>query len=174
MEKRKNLIKDSPTLTKLHKVPENSVVSKGFGEVHYVDSFRLEKVTDDSLQKITADIFALPKWVYWLLNLRDLIVKPFGLKTGKKIEKEKDKSTEEYFFPVIELLDNEVVMGESDSHLNFRVSVLIDRSENLIFVTTAVHYNNFWGRLYFLPVRPFHGIIVKACVKRLINKNSQK
>ncbi|GHT47815.1 hypothetical protein FACS189440_09540 [Bacteroidia bacterium] len=163
-------ISDFSLLTKLHKAPENSAIVKGFGEVHYVDSFRLEKATDDSLQKITAAVFAFPAWVYGLLHLRDLIVKPFGLKTGKKPEKEKDKSTEEYFFPVIELLDNEVVMGESDSHLNFRVSVLNDRSANHIFVTTAVHFNNFWGRLYFLPVRPFHGIIVKACVKRLINK----
>jgi hypothetical protein len=149
-------------------VPENSAVSKEFREVHYVDSFRLEKMTDDSLQKITADIFSLPAWVYWLLNLRDSIVKPFGLKTSKKMEEEKDKSTEEYFFPVLELLDNEVIMGDSDYHLNFRISVLIDRSANLIFVTTVVHYNNLWGRLYFFLVRPFHGIIVKACMKRLI------
>ncbi|MDR3047467.1 MAG: DUF2867 domain-containing protein [Bacteroidales bacterium] len=157
-------------MIKLHKIPENSAISKGFGNVHYVDSYRLEKATDDSLQKIAADIFALPKWVYGLLHLRDLIVKPLGLKTGKTIEKENDKITEDYFFPVIELLDNEVVMGDNDFHLNFRVSVLIDRSENLIFVTTVVHYNNFWGRLYFFPVRPFHGIIVKACVEHLINK----
>jgi hypothetical protein len=161
--KKKNLIK-------LHVAPENSAIAKGFGEVHYVDSYRLEKATDDSLQKVTADFFALPKWVDWLLHLRDLIVKPLGLKTGKNMEKKTDQSTEDYFFPVLDLLDNEVVMGESDAHLNFRVSVLIDRSENLIFITTAVHYNNVWGRLYFLPVRPFHGVIVKACAKRLMNK----
>jgi hypothetical protein len=157
-------------IAKLHKAPENSAIAKGFGEVHYVDSFRLEKATDDSLQKVTADFFALPKWVDWLLNLRDLIVKPFGLKTGKNRKKKTDQSAEGYFFPVLDLLDNEVVMGESDAHLNFRVSVLIDRSENFIFVTTAVHYNNVWGRLYFLPVRPFHGVIVKACAKRLMKK----
>ncbi|MDR0831125.1 MAG: DUF2867 domain-containing protein [Prevotellaceae bacterium] len=161
-------MKNNKRLIKLHKEPENSAIAKGFGEVHYVDSFRLEKATDDSLQKVSADIFSLPAWIYWLLHLRDLIVKPFGLKTGLKVEQEKDKSTEKYFFPVLELLDNEVVMGENDAHLNFRVSVLINRSEHFIFVTTAVHYNNFFGRLYFIPVRPFHGIIVKYCIKRLL------
>jgi hypothetical protein len=155
---------------KFHTVPENSAIAKGFGEVHYVDSFCVEKATDDSLQKVTADIFALPAWVYGLLRMRDIIVKPLGLKTGKEVANEKNNSTEGYFFPVLELFDNEVVMGENDSHLNFRTSVLIDRSAALIFITTVVHYNNFWGRLYFFPVRPFHGIIVKACVKRLINK----
>jgi hypothetical protein len=157
-------------ITKLRTVPENSIIGKGFGEVHYVDSFCVEKATDDSLQKVTADIFALPAWVSGLLYLRDIIVKPFGLKTGKEVNNEKDKLREGYFFPVLELLDNEVVMGESDYHLNFRASVLINRSASLIFVTTVVHYNNFWGRLYFLPVRPFHGIIIKTCMKRLINK----
>jgi hypothetical protein len=166
----KNPDSASPLLTQLHEVPENSAITKGFGEVHYVDSFCVEKATDDSLQKVTADIFALPAWVHGLLRMRDFIVKPFGLKTGKEMVNDKDKSAEGYFFPVLELLDNEVVMGESDSHLNFRTSVLINRSATRIFVTTIVHYNNFWGRLYFLPVRPFHGIIVKTCVKQLINK----
>jgi hypothetical protein len=179
MEKRKNLIKvssiiksdtASPLLVKLHKIPENSAIAKGFGEVHYVDSYCVKKATDDSLQKVTADIFALPAWVHGLLRMRDFIVKPFGLKTGKEMANDKDKSAEGYFFPVLELLDNEVVMGESDAHLNFRASVLINRSEALIFITTVVHYNNFLGRLYFFPVRPFHGIIVKICMKRLINK----
>jgi hypothetical protein len=164
----------SSLLVKLHTIPENSAITKGFGEVHYVDSFCVKKATDDSLQKVTADIFALPAWVQGLLRMRDLIVKPFGLKTGKEVNNDKEKSVEGYFFPVLELLDNEVVMGENDAHLNFRASVLINRSAALIFITTVVHYNNFWGRLYFFPVRPFHGIIVKACMKRLIKNDSSK
>jgi hypothetical protein len=56
-----------------------------------------------------------------------------------------------------------------DTHLNFRVSVLIDRGKSYIYTTTLVHYNNRWGKLYFFFVKPFHRIIVRSIMKRLLN-----
>ena len=59
-------------------------------------------------------------------------------------------------------------MAENDKHLNFRTSVLIDRKEPLshIYLTTIVKFNNIWGRLYFIPVKPFHRIIIKTLLKK--------
>ena len=78
--------------------------------------------------------------------------------------------------------ENEVVLGEDDKHLNFRVSLFLKQqtqepSKKDLTVSTTVHYNNWFGRLYFLPVRPFHKLIVpvmlKSIMKELKNKKGE-
>lgn len=94
------------------------------------------------------------------MAIRDVMVQPFGLKTTK------DKKSEKYFFSKIKSNESELIMGENDRHLNFRVSVLIDRASSHIFITTLVHYNNRMGKIYFLFVKPFHKILVKSVIRR--------
>jgi hypothetical protein len=146
------------TIIKSNKQPCNSVISNGFGKIDYCDSFRIAQSTNKSIEQITNELFKLPAWVNWLMKIRDLAGGIFGLKT------EKDVKDVQQFFPVIEQNDTEIVMGDNDKHLNFRVSVLIDRENSFTYVTTLVHYNNIWGKLYFLPVKPFHKIIVKSLI----------
>jgi len=69
-------------------------------------------------------------------------------------------------FTVVSRNDHEIVMGEEDRHLVFRTSVLITGTSDASFVhvTTIVRFNNIWGRLYFLPVKPFHRLIVASSV----------
>jgi hypothetical protein len=146
-------------IRKLNVPPENSMISQGFGRVDYCDSYRITKATNDNSERIAMQLFKLPKWVVALLNVRNRIVKLFGLKTGTE--------SEATIFPVIAQNENEILMGVNDKHLNFRVSVLIDREKSYIYTTTLVHYNHNWGKIYFLFVKPFHKIIVRAMVKRL-------
>jgi hypothetical protein len=40
-----------------------------------------------------------------------------------------------------------------------------DPSKKVITVTTTVIYNNWFGRLYFLLVKPFHRLIVQITLK---------
>lgn len=117
------------------------------------------------MKKTAAEIFKLPKWVNWLMKIRNSIVGIFGLKTAKE---ERDGQT--MYFAVIEQNENEIVMGEKDKHLDFRASVLVDKAYSFLYVTTLVHFNNFGGRVYFFPVKPFHKIILKSLLKRLVNK----
>ena len=42
-------------------------------------------------------------------------------------------------------------------------------SKNLT-ISTTVEYNNWFGKLYFFPVRPFHKLIVPAMLKGIIKK----
>jgi hypothetical protein len=124
------------------------------------------KETNDTAEEITAQMFKFPKWVNGLMRIRDAIAGIFGLKTSKDISA--GKTT---IFPIIEQRENEIVMGEKDKHLDARLSILIDRDNSFIYLTTIVHFNNFFGRLYFLPVKPFHKIIVKSILKRYIIEN---
>ncbi|HJV20387.1 MAG TPA: DUF2867 domain-containing protein, partial [Sediminibacterium sp.] len=64
-------------------------------------------------------------------------------------------------------------LGEDDKHLNFRVSLLINRQSDYcenkkIIISTTVKFNNWFGRLYFLLVRPFHKLIVPIMLKGII------
>ena len=61
--------------------------------------------------------------------------------------------------------DDELLFGVDDRHLDFRISIQrIGASE--LCVTTAVKLNNWMGRLYFLPVKPMHRIVVPAMMRR--------
>jgi hypothetical protein len=37
-------------------------------------------------------------------------------------------------------------------------------------ITTMVEYKNIFGRIYFLPVKPIHQLIVKGTLKKMIKK----
>ncbi|MDR2764941.1 MAG: DUF2867 domain-containing protein [Tannerella sp.] len=140
----------------------NSMILTGFGRVDYCDSCRITKSTGDSVAQIAAQLFNLPKWVNGLMTVRNWTVKPFGLKTG--MESEKTSA----LFPVIGQNENEILMEVVDRHLNVRVSIWVDREKSCIYLTTLVHYNNGWGKIYFLPVKPFHKIIVRSIMRRLL------
>jgi hypothetical protein len=144
--------------------PKNSIAANGFGKVDYIDSYRIIKSTDENIEKISAQIFKLPPWIISLMKIRDVIIRPFGLKTGKEMMIHKKPG--DAFFTKIAQTEDELIMEEKDRHLNFRVSVLIDRLSSCIYMTTLVHYNNRLGKAYFFFIRPFHKIIVKSAMKK--------
>jgi len=160
-------------VSQIKTIPENSMILKDFGKTDYLDVYQIRKQTNESVDSITTQIFSLPRWVNGLLKIRNSIVGKLGLKTGNK----KDTNVEVYyptgskavFFTVIDRNDQEIVMGENDKHLNFRTSVYIDKNglNSDIYLSTLVHYNNFWGKLYFLPVKPFHKLIIKSLMQKL-------
>jgi hypothetical protein len=71
-------------------------------------------------------------------------------------------------FKVYARSDDEVLLGEDDHHLDFRVSLLRvpEQGSDWIVVSTVVRFNNWLGRLYFLPVQFFHRLIVVAMLRR--------
>jgi len=158
-----------------NKIPENSMILKDFGETHYCDSYLIRTQTNNSIDKIATDIFKTPKWADMLMGIRNIVVNIVGLKGGGY---KKDTYSSDYYpvgsravyFTVIDRNENEIVMAENDKHLNFRVSVMIHRYEDMVTInlSTIVKYNNFLGRLYFCPVKPFHKLIIISLLKRLL------
>lgn len=158
-------------------VPETSIILKNFGKVDYLDVYKIQTKSNDSVDKITTELFKIPKWVNNLMKLRDVLVRSFGLKTGNKediqIEPYYEVGNKAIYFTVIDRNENEIVMAEDDKHLNFRTSVMIECGETStsVFLSTIVQYNNFFGRLYFFFVKPFHRLIIKSLLKRYANEN---
>ena len=67
----------------------------------------------------------------------------------------------------------EILLGEDDRHLDFRVSVLcspapsgVSPGGRQLVLSTVIRYHNVCGRLYFLVVGPFHRALVKSALRR--------
>ena len=115
--------------------------------------------------------------------MRNRIVSIFGLKTPdnvgdiqNKLDNFKCEPGEQLgLFKVFDKRENEIVLGEDDKHLNFRVSLFVEQlhgneQKKELTITTTVVFNNWFGRLYFLPVRPFHKLIVPTMLKGTIRE----
>jgi|SRR5690554_2964534 len=171
-------------------LPDKSLLRTDGKIYDYIDSYQgnfIDQNGNIDSTKIGKSFFASgPKWIDKLFAFRNKLVGLFGLKTSGKItDRQKmldnfkcEKGEHLGLFKVFDKTDDEVVLGEDDKHLNFRVSLFIDKQnenktdKNLI-ISTTVKFNNWFGRLYFLPVRPFHKLIVPTMLKGII-KNIEK
>ncbi|MGD9209409.1 MAG: DUF2867 domain-containing protein [Desulfobacteraceae bacterium] len=163
-------------------LPAHSNISKNVRDnIHYIDSFKVKIKNKEnySIDFLTAKFFnSSPIWAKYLLGLRNYLVKVFGLKTDSipnrmAIDKSirYDPGDRAVCFQVIDRSDSEIVMAEDDKHLYFRFSILIrknrDSDLSTIFFTTIVQFHNIWGRIYFMPVKPFHKLIIKNYIINL-------
>lgn len=142
-----------------------------------------------------------PFWIKWLLNLRNILVKSFGLDTSTPLEDTIRAKNE-----------NEIVFGMEDKHLTFYVSLWCGQKEEIstqteeninagiksgiktelkegiegnqkrreqnmqekeqniqeLIITTIVRYNNWFGRVYFFVISPFHKIIIRSMLNRVV------
>ncbi|MDR0348320.1 MAG: DUF2867 domain-containing protein [Tannerella sp.] len=151
-------------VTKSDNISLKSTVANGFGRIDYQDIYTIALQTDKMADEISKERIVMPEWVKVLMILRNRIVGVFGLKTDRNTPKS------ETFFTVIENLEDEIIMGADDKHLNFRASILKDSSEETLSLITVVHYNNIWGKVYFFPVKPFHKIIMRGLLKRYLGQ----
>jgi hypothetical protein len=170
-------------------LPPDSVLKSSKLNYHYVDSY-LGFFADSANTVTSADVGKAffssgPQWIGKLFTLRNKIVSLFGLKTPGNLRNREQQLTDFKcepgeqlgLFKVIDRNAKEVVLGEDDKHLNFRVSMFVEEADvqgqRKLIISTTVIFNNRWGRLYFLPVKPFHSIIVPTMLKGII-KNLKK
>ncbi len=98
---------------KFNECPKNTLINLDLKSFDYCDSYMILKKADDSIHEITTRILTLPNWVSFLLNLRYyIVVKLFNLTSGT------------HAIPILFSNENEMVMGEDDKHLYFRISIM--------------------------------------------------
>ncbi|MGK5050192.1 DUF2867 domain-containing protein [Janthinobacterium sp. RB2P8] len=110
-----------------------------------------------------------PGWAHKLMVLRDAIVARFGIRTAKQMEARPGKRIG--IFRIFSVSDDEIIVGEDDSHLDFRLSVLRHRDagrHGSITMSSVVHCHNGVGRAYILLIRPFHKLIVQRSLARAV------
>ncbi|MET3129855.1 hypothetical protein AAKU55_000096 [Oxalobacteraceae bacterium GrIS 1.11] len=108
-----------------------------------------------------------PRWVGVLMRLRDAMVAAFGLKTARQMQGA-EPARRIGIFKIYSSEAREIVLGENDRHLDFRVSVLCraDGDATLLLVSTVVHCHNRLGRLYIKLIAPFHRLVVRSTLGR--------
>lgn len=100
-----------------------------------------------------------PRWIRHALGLRDTLVGALGLKTN-----DLHATTP---FPELKRTEREVIYGLDDRHLDFRASVHVHQSADgvEVAIVTVVQRHNLLGRLYFLPVRAVHPLVIRSLLR---------
>ena len=152
-------------------VPSRSGIDHFYQSMNLADAFaiRLPAGTSSNPDLLARFIFShQPFWVGWLLKVRDTIVACFGLKTAKHLA---SLASRIGAFKVYSTDQTEIVLGEDDKHLDFRISILCSgeaepEGSHQLVLSTVVQCHNRLGRAYLFVIAPFHRLVVKASLLR--------
>ncbi|MTW13528.1 DUF2867 domain-containing protein [Pseudoduganella eburnea] len=155
--------------------PEGSQASLRRKDAYFHDCYRIDApdAGASALETYLQVVRQTPGWVNRLMALRNRIVGLVGLKNlGHLGAPGAGKQAAQYrvgdrvgIFSLLYLSPDEVLLGDSDKHLDVVVSVC-KAPQGAVSVSTVVHVHNWLGKLYMLPVTPLHKIIVRAMLKR--------
>lgn len=121
---------------------------------------------------------SMPGWIDELMVLRNRLVGLCGLKDlGRLTAIDPQRAAASYqpgervgIFTLLHNGADEVLLVDSDRHLDVHIA-LMRRSRGAgrceLLVSTVVHTHNLLGRLYMLPVAPFHRFIAPIALRRL-------
>jgi hypothetical protein len=130
----------------------------------FIDAFRVEVGTTQlsAREACTRMVLHGPRWIDVLTRLRNILVKPFGLKTSG--EGAYAPGGLIGLFPVLSETPERLVAGFDDFHLDFRlvVDVAGDAASRQVTSTTLVRTNNLLGRSYLTLIMPFHKLVVRS------------
>ncbi|CAN5211587.1 DUF2867 domain-containing protein [soil metagenome] len=135
----------------------------------FADTFHV--ITDDAsltARQAAERMFSRsPRWVAMLMTLRNILVKPFGLKTPSHAKPVTAHAIG--IFPVLSETPTRLIAGFDDSHLDFRVvvDVLAATSGREVAATTLVKTHNLLGRAYLTVILPFHRLVVQAMLRQI-------
>ena len=108
-----------------------------------------------------------PRWVEALIDLRNIVVAPFGLKSSGAGEPNAGGMIG--IFPVLDETPERLVAGFDDHHLDFRVVVDVapaTRGRD-VTATTLVLTHNRLGRAYLAIIMPFHRLIARTLLRQV-------
>lgn len=168
-----------PTVRKVS-LPSDALAATVFARLDYVDSYRVRipnGFPHDVASITRAFVSTRIGWIDALVWLRDRLVSIVQLKSehsGGNRPITLEPGSYAGIFRVYQLAADEILLGEDDRHLDFRISILVQQQGNVCWaiISTVVRYNNLLGRLYFLPVRPFHQLIVRAMMQQMFDAPS--
>jgi hypothetical protein len=157
-------------------LPAQSGVINVYKSLNLADAFAIQLPPNASSDPDLLARFLFehqPAWIGKLMSVRDAIVARLGLKTARDLAALGGTANPGRLgiFKVYSVNAAEIVVGEDDKHLDFRLSILCSSgpapdSIRLLTLTTVVHCHNLLGRAYILAIAPFHRMVVKASLQR--------
>lgn len=165
-------------------VPGDSEINTQLSGANFHDAYKVRVSTGErSALDIYLDIVSqTPSWVDYLMALRNKITSIFGLKDlGLLGDVNSSKTGKDYcvgervgIFSILSLSEKEVILGDSDKHLDVKVSIykLNEGNSKFVAVSTVVYIHNALGRIYMLFIVPVHKLIVPATLARIGTANN--
>lgn len=157
-------------------IPPGSEIAQRMVGAYFQDSyeFSLDSASPSALQLYLQLVKETPAWVSLLMSLRNRVVGLVGLKNlGHLDDVARNKAASDYrvgqrvgIFSLLYLSEQEIILGDSDKHLNVQVSLYKQEHGQSAAISTVVHIHNRLGRLYMMLVTPVHQLIVPAMLKR--------
>ena len=139
-------------------LPLHSVLLERVGQYDFMDCYCVASLLSP---RQAAEIIAnFPLWARFLVNIRNVLTKPFGLSSDGPAAEDKVG-----FFPVEFSNDQELIAGFNDKHLDFRITVMSYQGQ--IYLATWVHPHNLAGKLYLNTILPFHKLIAINALARV-------
>ncbi|MET1078879.1 MAG: DUF2867 domain-containing protein [Pseudomonas sp.] len=154
-------------------VPPGALIQQQLAGARFVDCQRitLENAERTALRHFLLLMADTPRWIDTLMGVRNRLVQCVGLKNlGRMTRVDPARPDESYrpndrvgIFTLIANAPDELLLADQDKHLDVYLSVnrLPLRADGTrdIVVSTVVRTHNLLGRLYMLPVGPFHRFI---------------
>lgn len=136
----------------------------------FVDAFRVEVGTMQmsAREACTRMVLHGPRWIDALTRFRNILVKPFGLKTSGEGAPAPHGMIG--LFPVLSETPERLIAGFDDYHLDFRVVVDVagDAADRWVTLTTLVRTNNLLGRAYLTLIVPFHKLVARSMMGDIV------
>lgn len=155
-------------------LPSDTAIIRLYATTHLADAYSVElppEATGDP-ESLARFIFAQRSvWGDALMRLRDALVAKLGLKTARHLASlsVEDQATRIAIFRIYSVKPTEIILGEDDTHLDFRVSVLCSAASpngaRRVTVSTVVHCHNLLGRIYIRIIAPFHRRLVQHSLR---------
>lgn len=157
--------------------PAEASVTPWYTSADLIDAFAIDLppgTSGDPLKLADFVFTSQPGWIAALMCVRDALVWLFGVKTSRRLQAEHMASGARHvgIFRIFAHGESEVILGEDDLHLDFRVSVLhqpkmetVSGSNARLVITTVVRCHNWLGRFYIAAVRFFHRRVVIASLQ---------
>jgi hypothetical protein len=153
-------------------IPADALAMHALAPITYADAYVVRAPEGMTPEDYARAMFANPPgWVTFLTRLRDRIVSLVGLKTaadliGEGLARKRGDGVRFSPFKILAADENQLLFGVDDRHLDFRLSIQRVGAPSEFCVVTAVKLHNWLGRLYFLPVKPLHRLVVPAMMRK--------
>jgi len=157
-------------------VPSDCALAPLYRNADLLDAYAVQlpaEASDDLEALARAGFERQAWWIRALTRVRDTMMATVGVKSSRAVGiAAAARGAVIGFFPLLSKTAGELVMGEDDRHLDFRLAIQLRAgaagSRELV-VVTVVHCHNLLGRAYLAAITPFHRVIARASLEQAIS-----
>jgi len=159
-------------------VPSDCILAPLYRNADLVDAYAVQlpaRASDDLVALARAGFERQVWWIRALMGVRDMVMATVGVKSSRAVGiAAAARGPVIGFFPLLSSSAGELVMGEDDRHLDFRLAIQLRAGAaggKELVVVTVVHCHNLMGRAYLAAITPFHRVIARASLEQAARRS---